>query len=89
MKIDRVFRGFGLNEIVVTPITFVSTNYARTAPSLYLPALLSRAEATGVITRAQAESWLANVEHCGRSEKFLSVLTCFRVCGNKLYPWFC
>jgi SAM-dependent methyltransferase len=88
-KLPGLFNQLGLTDIVVTPITFVSTDYARTAPSLYLPTLLARAQTAGVITRAEAESWLADLEQRGRSGQFFRALTSFRVYGQKPYPSFC
>ena len=88
-RLPGLFTQFGLTDIVVSPITFISTDYAKTARSLYLPTLLSRAEARGVITRVEAESWLSNLEQRGRSGQFFRALTSFRVYGQKPYPSFC
>jgi SAM-dependent methyltransferase len=88
-QLPGLFHALGLRDVVVTPITFTSLDYTRTARSLKLPTLIARAEQAGAITRAEGAALLAELERRGATGKFFRAVTAFRVHGHKPYPSFC
>jgi ubiquinone/menaquinone biosynthesis C-methylase UbiE len=87
-KLSGWFQRLGLQNIVVTPINFFSSDYAQTARKLDLNGLVARAAASGVVSLHEGQQWLKELEDRGRNGTFFRALTSFRVHGQKRYPDF-
>lgn len=88
-QLPGLFHALGLRDVVVTPITFTSLDYTRTARSLKLATLIARAEQAGALTRGEGAALLTELERRGTTGQFFRAVTAFRVYGHKPYPSFC
>ena len=82
------FQTLELQNIVITPITFFSSDYALTARKLDFNGLVARARKSGLISMDEGQRWLADLDRRGRNGTFFRALTSFRVHGKKRYPDF-
>lgn len=85
-RLVGMFKELGLTNIGVVPLTFVSTDFAKTEQSLGLRLMANRAYEAGVISLEEGELWLRDLEERARKGAFFRAVTVLRVQGHKPYP---
>ncbi len=86
-QLPRLFRDYGLEELSVTAQTLlipewdVEANPAPIGPPLFV--VLPQAQERGVITKLEADRWIADLKELARADRFFASLTMFGVCATK------
>ena len=78
-----LFRDVQLTDIRVAAETVLYTEYALTAQLLRLREHTARAQEAGVVSAAEAASWLGELEQADQAGRFFAALTFFFVSGRK------
>ncbi len=79
----RLFKEAGLVDVQVTPMTRVTTDYETIRPvSQYIEGM-REAQLNDVITRGEADQWIAALEEAIRTGRFFHAITFFITCGRK------
>jgi hypothetical protein len=81
-----MFRELSLTDISVVPVTFVSTDFAKTEQTVGLRLMAERTMDAGVISPEEGELWLKDLVQRGRKGGFFRAVTVLRVQGHKPYP---
>lgn len=82
-QLPRIFRGAGLRDIAVAPVTLTVTDYAIADYLFGLGMAADEAQHTGIISEAEAAGWLEDLDDASRTGHFFSSLTGFIVRGRK------
>jgi SAM-dependent methyltransferase len=85
-QLPRLFRRAGLEEVTVTPWTYIGTHFSRTDPhggSSALQRAAASAEAAGEVTAEEAAGWLDQLEEASRAGSFFHAMLLFIVSSRK------
>ncbi len=73
----------GLIDIQVEPLTWISTDYEQVHPLLRFVEGMRLAQEHGIVTREEAESWIAHVEESASNGRFFHAITYFITLARK------
>ncbi|MBA2273062.1 MAG: methyltransferase domain-containing protein [Actinobacteria bacterium] len=86
-RLPRLFRDNGLKDVSVTARSLLVPEWdADTDPSAIGPpffVVLPQAQERGVVTKSEADQWLAELEKLAQEDRFFASLTMFGVCATK------
>jgi ubiquinone/menaquinone biosynthesis C-methylase UbiE len=86
-QLPRLFHQAGLDEITVTPWTHIGTQFSLAVPDgggvFALQRAAALAQSVGVVSNAEAERWLQQLEAASQAGHFLYAITDFIVSGRK------
>lgn len=78
-----LFRAAQLTDIALAADTWIQTDYPLFLQFLRFREYTERAQAAGVVSAAEAASWLEELEKTDREGCFFAAMTFFFVCGRK------
>jgi ubiquinone/menaquinone biosynthesis C-methylase UbiE len=82
-QLYRLFREFGLVDVVVEPLTQVTTDYAEIRPTTDLLGGIRLAQRHGAVTTDEADRWSAALEDAIRQGTFFHAMSYFITTGRK------
>ncbi|CAA9589965.1 MAG: hypothetical protein AVDCRST_MAG88-4696 [uncultured Thermomicrobiales bacterium] len=82
-RLFALYRERGLTEVGVEPMTEVATDYAAINGVMGFDRGMRTTAEHGVVTRAEAERWIAYVEEAARAGHFFYAMTFFITTGRK------
>jgi ubiquinone/menaquinone biosynthesis C-methylase UbiE len=82
-QLPALFRAAQLSDVTVTAETWLPTEYTLAAQVLRLREHTERAREAGVVSAAEAVSWLGALEEVGKTGRFFAAMTFFFVSGRK------
>ncbi len=82
-QLPGLFRELGLAEVEVGAHSLLLYSYAEADPIFWLASTAGRAQALGLVSAADAASWLEGLQEADRAGRFFSAGTCFLVSGRK------
>lgn len=82
-QLYALFKQHGLVEITVEPATRVDTGYAAINSIMHFDGGMRIAQQQGIVTAAEADSWIAYVEEAARTGRFFHAVTHFITAGRK------
>jgi SAM-dependent methyltransferase len=78
-RLPRLFRQAGLMDVSVSAVTVIKTSMAEGLSGVSFEELAGRAEAAGVVSAAEAETWLAQLREADHAGHFFNAVTAFVV----------
>jgi ubiquinone/menaquinone biosynthesis C-methylase UbiE len=72
----------GLEDVVIDPVTTVSTEYTRFHRNFITQGFASQAVSAGAVTAEEASRWVASIQAAADEGRFLRALTMFVVSGR-------
>jgi len=82
-QLPALFRAAQLSEVTVAAETWLPTEYTLAAQLLRLREHTERAREAGVVSAAEAASWLGELEEAGKTGRFFAAMTFFFASGRK------
>lgn len=82
-RLFALYQELGLTEVGVEPMTEIATDYAAINGVMGFDRGMRTAAEHGVVTRDEAERWIAYVEEAARTGRFFYAMTFFITVGRK------
>lgn len=78
-----LYKEFNLTDIIIVPQTWIERDYKLLHYIWSSTGWIERAQASGVVSAAEVDRWLAQLEEAGQADKFFHAMTWFLVGGRK------
>jgi ubiquinone/menaquinone biosynthesis C-methylase UbiE len=85
-QLPRLFHQAGLTEVMVSPQVLIQTDFRRGIAglnSLALVDVLTHAQASGLVSAAEANTWVRQLQEASEADRFFSAVIVIMVSGRK------